>query len=204
MKRLTTLLLVASTGLLAACTTNPPATPDPTVTHTVTEPAPTAGGAEPAADEHPLPCDAVHVETTIAPGEGPAPDVWDTAIVLTNLGPEVCTLEGASELEFLTGGDGQELGIKEITTDDGVPPEQVLVEVGDQAAMSLDVPTTADDPASRPDCLANGSFAHITLPGDKQPIEAWPADRSQGLPPVCGPVSVTDWSHGGAPGVSPN
>ncbi|HEV7652553.1 MAG TPA: hypothetical protein VGP26_30735 [Actinophytocola sp.] len=44
----------------------------------------------------------------------------------------------------------------------------------------------------------------MTLPGDKQPIEAWPADRDQGLPPMCGPVSVTDWFHGGAPGVSPN
>lgn len=101
MKRLTTLLLVASAGLLAACTTDPGADPRPTSSR--------------------------------------------------NLGPDACTLEGTSELELLTGGDGQELGIKEITTDDGVPPEQVLVEVGGQAAMS-----------------------------------------------------VTDWFHGGAPGVSPN
>ncbi|HEV7652552.1 MAG TPA: hypothetical protein VGP26_30730 [Actinophytocola sp.] len=34
----------------------------------------------------------------------------------------------------------------------GVPPEQV--EVGEQASMSVDIPTTADDPATRLDCAA--------------------------------------------------
>jgi hypothetical protein len=42
---------------------------------------------------------------------------------------------------------------------------------------------------------------NVTLPGDDQPVEAWPEDRAAGLPPVCGAVSVTSWYFGGAPGV---
>jgi hypothetical protein len=98
--------------------------------------------------------------------------------VLTNLGPDTRTLEGAGELEFLNR-DGAELGIKEITTDDGVPPEQVTIEAGDQASMSVDFPSTVDDAATRPDCAAGGLFAHVTVPGGKQPIEAWATDRSR-------------------------
>ena len=211
MKRLTTVLLVAATGLLAACTTDPATavrdTGSATVTQTVTKSAPSP--AEEVADDapaegpdrgvDPLPCDAVHVEAALAAGEGPTPDVWDTAVVVTNLGPDACKLDGASELELFTGGDGRPLGIKEITSDDGTAPDLVILDVGDQASMSLSYPT-----GTTPDCLAGGSFAHVTLPGDTDAVEAWPEDKKQGLPPVCGAVSVTSWFFGGAPGVTPN
>ncbi|HEV7650716.1 MAG TPA: DUF4232 domain-containing protein [Actinophytocola sp.] len=213
MKRLTTVLLVASAGLLAACTTDPAAATrhdgSATVTRTVTksasspEPSPEQG-AEPAVDPDPLPCDAVHVEAAMAEGEAPTPEVWDTAIVVTNLGPDACQLDGTSELELFTGGDGRRLDVKEITSDDGVPADLVILDVGDQASMAVSYPTTAEAPATRPDCAQGGSFAHVTLPGDKEAVEAWPEDKQLGLPPVCGPVTVTSWYSGGAPGVAPN
>lgn len=146
------------------------------------------------------PCRAADVEAMIAPGEGPGPDRWHTAIVVTNKGPAPCTLQGASELEFFTGGNGSPLGIKEVTTDSAAEPVQV--QVGEQASMSIGYATVHDNPP--PDCLTDGSFAQVTLPGDTEPVDAWPAERQAGLPPVCGAVEVTAWAAGGAPGVPPN
>jgi uncharacterized protein DUF4232 len=206
MNRLTPLLLVACAGVLTACTTEPgtatPADQPATVTESTSTPAP-AEDTSPAGPDRtgePLPCEAVHVQAALAPGEGPTPTVWDTAVVVTNLGPDACEIDGVpGKLEFLTGGDGRPLGINEVTSEDGTEPDSVILDAGNQATMSI---TYSTAPAgTRPDCLEGGSFAHVTLPGDDDAIEAWPPDKQAGLPPVCGAVQVTSWDFGGAPGV---
>jgi hypothetical protein len=138
------------------------------------------------------------MEGTVAPGEGPSPDVWLTDIVVTNLGPTPCSLEGISDLAFFTGGDGRPLPIDQVVTTDNVPIDLVILDVGDQASMSVYFPSAPEDnpPA---DCHVGTGLVDITLPEDHEPVtaEAW-------LPPVCGAVSVTPWVFGGAPGVTPN
>jgi len=189
------LALLAGAWVLTACT-NDMTTAAPTVTATVTE-TPAAGSTD-QPDVDPQPCDSVHVEAAVAPGEGPGPDLWLTAIVVTNLGPDLCTLDGVSELAFFTGGDGRLLDIQQVTSDDGVPADLVVLDVEDQASMSVTYPTAPEDGAP-PDCLVGAGRVQIMLPGDRDPAsaEAW-------LPPVCGAVAVTPWSFGGAPGVAPN
>jgi hypothetical protein len=90
-------LLVAAGGVLAGCTETTAAGPI-TVTETVTSQAPVPAGDR-APDADPLPCDAAHVQTVIAPGEGPARGVWRTEIVVTNLGgPDSCWLDGELDM----------------------------------------------------------------------------------------------------------
>jgi len=207
MKRATIVLLAAAAGLLTACTTDPNAvaaddpSTSPTVTETVevpvSETAPEEEPVEdlPAEDGNPLHCDAVHVEAAIAPGEANQ-DYWNTDIVLTNLGPDVCRLDGASGLEFFTGGDGRPLGINQVISEEGAG-DLAIIGVGEQASMGVGYPTAA--PGTRTDCLEGGSFAHVMLSGDDDVVEAWHPDRQQGLPPVCGAVTVTSWLAGGVP-----
>jgi hypothetical protein len=206
--RLITVLLVAAAGLLAGCTIETTAAKPSgpaTVTETVTSVAPApAGDRSPDAD--PLPCDAAHVQTVIAPGDGPVRGVWHTEIVVMNVGgPDSCWLDGASELEFFMVDDdvdgGQPLGIDQVTSDFGAG-ELAVLDVGGQASMSVSYPTA--EPGTRPECLAGGAFAQVTMPGDSATVEAWPAIPDTTLPPVCGPVEVTFWVPGGAPGVAPN
>jgi hypothetical protein len=201
MTRLMTVLLVATAGLLTSCATGPsvavrdsaPVTVTETVTSTVAAPA-----GEQTPDD-PLPCDATHVAATIAPGERSRPGVWNTEIVVTNVGgPGACWLDGASELEFFTEEGSLPLGIKEVTSDDGAG-ELAVLELGDQASMSVTYPTAR--PGARRECLEGGSFARVTMPGDSKTIEARPPYPITGLPPVCGAVRVTFWLSGGAPGV---
>ncbi len=196
-----TALLVATAGLLTACAMGPTVAVQPsgptTVTETVTSTVPPSAG-EAAADADPLPCDATHVVAAIAPGER-SRFVWTTEIVVTNVGgPGACWLDGASELEFFTRGDGRPLGIREVTSDDGAG-ELAVLELGGQASMSVTYPTAK--PGARPECLEGGSFAQVTMPGDSKTIDAWPPYPIRGLPPVCGAVSVTFWLSGGAPGI---
>ena len=197
-----TALLVAAAGLLTSCATVPsvvvqdsaPVTVTETVTSTVAAPA-----GEQTPDADPLPCAATHVAATIAPGERSRPGVWRTEIVVTNVGgPGACWLDGASELEFFTEEGSLPLGIKEVTSDDGAG-ELAVLELGDQASMSVTYPTAR--PGTRRECLEGGSFARVTMPGDSKTIEARPPYPITGLPPVCGAVRVTFWLSGGAPGV---
>jgi len=189
------LTLLVGALALTACT-NDMTTGAPSAAPTVTETVTTAGQASSAAD--PLPCDSVHLEAEVAPGEGPSPDVWLTEIVVTNLGPDACTLDGMSEVEFFTGGDGRRLDIQQIASDEEAPADLVILEVEEQATMSMTYATAPEDSAPL-DCLVGAGRVEITLPGDDDPAqaEAW-------LPPVCGAVSVTSWFFGGAPGVAPN
>ena len=203
MNRLTILPLLAVAGLVTACTTAPGTAAPPTVTEAVTSPAsaPAASSvsAAPAADTpepdaNPLPCAAVHVEAAIGDGS-PNQDQWNTDIVLTNLGPQSCRLDGASKLELFTGGDGRPLGIHQVMSAEGAGDLAVL-DVGDTASMGVSYPTA--EPGTRPDCLEGGSFAQVTLDGDSDVVEAWPPDPQVGLPPVCGAVTVTSWLAGPA------
>jgi uncharacterized protein DUF4232 len=201
-----TVLLVAAGGLLTSCGMGHTGTgvedsKPTTVTQVVTSYAPEPAG-ERSREHAPEPCDAEHVQTTIAPGEHPRHGLFHTEIVATNAGgPDSCWLDGASELEFFTGDPGRALGIKEVTRDDGAG-ERLVLDVGDQARMSVTYPTAK--PGARPECLEGTTFAEVTMPGDSQAMEAWPSIPQVVLPPVCGSVRVSFWLPGGAAGVAPN
>lgn len=137
-------------------------------------------------------CRAGSAEAKIAPGDGAGQATFATTIVLTNTGSAPCTLHGSSELKIFTGGTGSDLGIKQVQSDDGTPYPAITLKPGDEAAMSVEYATAPFDDVP-PDCLAGGTFAHVTLPGDTQPVEAWPMNREDGLPAVCGAVTVTPW-----------
>lgn len=201
MKQTVHLALVAgAVALLSGCVATggtPSSAPSSaaTVTKTVTA-APTTGKTGSGEASGPQRCGASQVEAVIAPGEGPDEYTWDTAIVLTNLGSRPCTLVGMSKLQLFTGGNGAELDI-EVKHDTAAPAERVLIPPGEQAAMSVEFTTRHEDTGS---CAEGATFAHVTLPGDDAPVEAWPAEREQGLPAVCGAVIISPWAAGGAPG----
>jgi hypothetical protein len=178
----------------AGCTTETTAAPT-TVTRTVTDT--TVQHEETQREKKPAearPCTSVHVEAAVAPGEYPTPQTWQTAVVVTNLGPDVCSLEGASELRFFTGGDGQRLEVNQVMTD-GAAAEPVVLAVSEQASMGLVVPTA---PEATPDCLEGGAFVDVVLAGE----DAVSAEAP--VPPICGAVHVDPWAAGGAPGAAPN
>lgn len=145
-----------------------------TVTHTSTAPGP---------------CVERQVRAEVEPGEYPDTDRWDATVMLTNLGPDVCAIGGASDLSFT--GDGGRLPVQQVTADAVLPWNLVVLAPGEQASMSLLIPTK-DEPAAG--CLRTGGVVDVSLPGNGAPVTvaAW-------LPPVCGPVRVTSWSFGGAP-----
>jgi hypothetical protein len=144
-------------------------------------------------------CTSDTVDAVIAPGESPTATVWNTAIVITNKDARPCTVQGASKLEFYTGGDGKPLGIKEVTTS-GQREDLVTLALGEKAAMTLVVPTAGKSVPA--DCLEGAAFAEVTLPGDTQPVEAWMIDEALFPPPICGAVQVGPWTKGSAPGVN--
>lgn len=193
------MLLVLFALAATACTPETPAAPA-TITETATDkPTEKEETAEDAAEPDaadPQPCTSVHVEAAVAPGEWPNPETWHTAVVVTNLGPDVCSLDGASELRFFTGGNGQQLAVNQVASDDEVPADLVVLAAGEQASMTVLVPTAAEP---TPDCLEGGAFVDVVLPGDEEATSA-----NAQIPPICGAVQVTSWSAGGAPGVSPN
>src|SRR5262245_20208441 len=137
---------------LVACATVSSATPS-TVTH-----------------KQPAPCSAQQVRAEIEPGDHPNAGVWDGAVVLTNLGPDVCAIAGASELDVT--GDGR--SVTQVTTNDVMPWDLVVLAPGERASMSMRFPT------SGPDCLRGGGAVDVSLPGDGAPatVATW-------LPPVC-------------------
>jgi hypothetical protein len=191
------LTLLVGALVLTACTNDlTTGSPSPVVTETVTA----SGEASVPGDPHK--CESARLEAEVTPGEGPSPDVWLTAIVVTNLGPDACSLDGMSEVEFFTGGDGRPLGVEQIASDEEAPADLVILEVQEQATMSMTFPTAPADNAPS-DCLVGAGRVEFTLQGDgdddgdRAEAEAW-------LPPVCGAVSVTSWFFGGAPGVAPN
>jgi hypothetical protein len=196
MKRL--FLVVAAAALLTACTQQTEGSParGTTVTQTVTSTAQTTT-PEPTGEVEALPCDAPHMEAVLAPGEGGG-EAWTTAIVVTNLGPDDCRLEGVSWLD-LYGDDAGPLEPKQVT-DDSVPPDLVILDAGDQAAMAISYPTTSD-PAQAAVCDTGATSAEFLLPCDERPLEARHQDPAMVLPPMCGAVEITSWFSGGAPGV---
>lgn len=208
MKRM--ILVVFALASVTACvpdTTAAPATVTQTVTDTNTATKP-AGDDEPAGEklddkgatpaDGTLPCTSLHMEAEMAPGEGPGPELWHTALVVTNLGPDRCSLEGVSEVRFYTGGDGSLLPVEFVVWDEGPPAEKVVLAVGDQANTAMLLPVSHDpDPA--PECLLGGLLVDVFLPGDEDPVSTQ-AD----IPAICGEVKVSPWGAGGAPGVPPN
>lgn len=203
MKRLFPVVVAAA--LLTACTQQTEGSPatSTTVTQTVTSTSPSTSQTAAAPVTEPaeaLPCDAPHMEAVLAPGEGGG-EAWTTAIVVTNLGPDDCRLEGVSWLD-LYGDDAGPVEPKQIT-DDSIPPDLVILDAGDQAAMAISYPTTAD-PTQVAACETGATSAEFLLPGDERPLEARHQDPAMVLPPMCGAVEITSWFVGGAPGVLPN
>jgi hypothetical protein len=154
-----------------------------------------AEGAAEAPSDDAQPCTSLHVEAAVAPGEWPTPQTWQSAVVLTNLGPDVCSLDGASELRFFTGGNGARLEVNQVMTD-GEAGGPVVLAVEEQASMALLVPTAAEP---TPDCEEGATFVDVVLTGDDDVASA-----EGDIPAICGAVQVSPWSSGGAPGVVPN
>jgi hypothetical protein len=209
MKRLTTLLLLATTaGLLTACTTDPATAvkdDEPPATRSADPGSPSAPTGQepddgtPVYDPDPLPCGSEHVEAALSPLETPDGEVRQTSVVVTNLGPDPCVLVEASELEFHAGGDGAPLGIHQVAVDEPAQQEAPVLQAGSQASMAVTIPV-----GEGPSCLDGGTFAQVTMPGDEKAVEARFPTGEMSLPPVCGAVQVTSWHSGGAPGVAPN
>jgi hypothetical protein len=189
---------VGATALLAGCGPQSQAgQPAPTtVTETVSdgpaeEPAEPAEDAKPATGD-PVPCSVDVVEPEMAAGES-QPQVWNSAVTLTNVGTEVCRLEGGADLTFIApSGDPYDLPVE-----DGEPGDDlVLVGPGEQASLLFSYPSAPEGPASE-ECSSPDS-ALVTLPGDEQPLEVWHPESFEEMPMLCGgPVSVSGWSPGG-------
>lgn len=137
------------------------------------------------------PCSSVHAEAAVAPGEGPSPDLWLTEIVLTNLGPGTCAVEGVSHLRLFSA--SRRLPVDQVVTPEGDVDLVILAEA-DQAAMSVNFPT-APEPA--PACQVGAGRLEIILPGD---TDATIAEAR--LPPICGPIAVTPWYFAGSANAS--
>jgi hypothetical protein len=208
----TTAFIAASTAILSGCsqlsegqpTAQAPSSPA-TVTETVTAKASaTAAPAAPKPAKNPAgggtkPCTAKNLEGVVAPGDGPTPDTYHTAIVIRNISTSRCTLQGTSKVSMYTGGNGSDIGIRPVASSADAA-EVVTLEPGDLAAMSVQYSTAYTDPVPT-DCAENGAFAKVEISGEADAVTAWYEDRSQGFPPVCSAVNLGAWSKGGAPGV---
>jgi Domain of unknown function (DUF4232) len=197
-------IIVAAGGLLLAGCAQPPAAPagPATETRTVTAsptakpapaPAPTKAKPQPAGEPgDPPECHVAYVSVAIQPGDSLGHGVFETSIVLTNHGPDSCTLYGSSRLELVTAA-GAPLGIKEIQSD--MDPKLITIQKGRTAKMLLQYESPYPDTPA--DCLPKPAFAELTLPADEnEQIDAKPADPAFGMPAVCGPVTVTPWTAG--------
>ena len=194
-----TLVLLAMAALITACgkesTAGAPVTS--TLHATATLRAKSATPMPPASAK-PVrigACTSAQTVAEIAPGESPSERIWHSAIIVTNRGSALCTLQGASKLELYTGGDGKPLGIKEIPRT-GAAEELIALRPGGKASMAILIHTAPKPvPAG---CLDGASFAEVTMPGDNKAIEAWLPDHSMWLPPVCGAVEVSPWESYGS------
>ena len=122
---------------------------------------PTATNERSAGSSQPPPCAEANLAGVIDPGEAPNVDTFNSAIVVINHRKTVCTIQGFSELEWHTGGNGSTLPIETVRS--AGPAELVTLGPGEQASFTMTV--TMDGDGARTDCYEGASYAYVTLPG---------------------------------------
>jgi uncharacterized protein DUF4232 len=199
MKRLTTVLLVAATGLLAGCTVQPRQEAAPTtVTETVRSddatgeagPGPEAGQGS----DDPAPCTADDISPQIAEGDHSRPDIWNTAVVVTNVGSADCRIEGVGDIMFIAQ-SGDPFDIEQQTAEgDGPADDLVIIGPEEQASMYVSYPSAADE---TDDCSGPIS-AQVRLPSDEASFKVETPATMETMPPLChGPIEVSPFAAGG-------
>ena len=197
------LVAVGVTVLLAGCGPQSEAgqPSSPTVTKTVTGEQSESPAEDAPADQQPasddlVPCTTDVVEPEMAAGDHSQPDVWNSAVVVTNVGTADCRLEGVSDITFIAP-SGDPYDIAQTTIEEGAPVDDlVVVAPGEKASMYLSYASAAED--AMPENCSPPVSAVVQLPDDEQPLEVWHPESADAMPPLCGgPVSVSPWAAGG-------
>jgi hypothetical protein len=187
-------LAAAGAALLAGCTVAPqPQAAPTTVTETVhgEDGTPVSG---PGPSDDPAPCTADDVSPQIAEGDHSRPEIWSTAVVLTNVGGADCRLEGVGEITFV-GRSGDTYDIEQETAGgDGPADDLVIIGPEEQASMYVSYPSASGE---TDDCSGPIS-AQVRLPHDEQPFKVETPATMETMPPLChGPISVSAFAAGG-------
>jgi len=200
-----TLVTAGAAALLAGCgPLSAPADPAsgdtaPTVTRTVVDTPPeTVGGPGPAQppDDDLVPCTADVVEPELQAGDHSQPEVWNTTLVVTNVGTQDCRVEGVSDLAFV-GQGGDTFNVGQSTIREGGPADDLVVlGPGGHAEMYISYDSAPDGDFPEDECSPPVS-AVVTLPHDDQQLEVAAPGSLEAMPPLChGPVQVTPWGPG--------
>jgi F0F1-type ATP synthase membrane subunit c/vacuolar-type H+-ATPase subunit K len=176
--------IAAATSAASSATT-----PAPSTAATSTAGATTAKKPAPKPSQ-PLSCVGADVTGELELGDAPSAEILYANVIVTNSSHAVCTIQGLSEVELHTGGDGFTLPLRTIMSTD-VQPELVTIVPGEQARLQMGLVMDAD--GIRDDCYEGASYAYVTLPGDHDLVEAWLPDPYR-FPALCGPIEVSPWS----------
>jgi hypothetical protein len=195
------LVAVGVTAVLAGCGYQPPdeaATATVTQTVSAEEPASAADGtpAEVPAGDDPAPCTADGISPQIAEGDHTHPEIWSTAVVVTNTGDANCRLEGVGDIMFIAQ-SGDPFDIEQETAGgDGPADDLVIIGPEEQASMYVSYPSAAAGEAT--DECSGPISAQVRLPGDEQSFDIETPATMETMPPLChGPISVSPFSYGG-------
>ncbi|MGH3877737.1 MAG: DUF4232 domain-containing protein [Actinophytocola sp.] len=195
----TVLFAAGAAALLTGCDPEAAGQAAPTATETVTagdepaeQPGETAAPAEPA-DGGPARCTADDVSPELAEGAF-SPEMWSTAVVLTNVSGAECRIEGVGDITFIApSGDPYDIA-QETAGGDG-PVDLVIIGPDEQASMYVNYPSP--ESGIREDCSGPIS-AQVTLPSDDRPLEVEPPAAMEEMPALCdGPISVSPFTRGG-------
>ncbi|HEV7650715.1 MAG TPA: DUF4232 domain-containing protein [Actinophytocola sp.] len=194
------LVAVGAAALLAGCGYQPQQekAAAATVTETVSGEQPDtsvedAPAEEPAGDD-PAPCTADDISPQVAEGDHSHPEIWSTAVVVTNTGGANCRLEGVGDIMFIAR-SGDPFDIEQETAGgDGPADDLVIIGPEEQASMYVSYPSASGE---TDDCSGPIS-AQVRLPGDQQSFEVETPATMETMPPLChGPISVSPFAYGG-------
>jgi uncharacterized protein DUF4232 len=204
MKRLTIGAIIAvGAALLTGCTVQPQQEAAPTtVTETVDsadaggEAGPDTGQAEGEGSDDPAPCTADDISPQIAEGDHSHPEIWSTAVVVTNVGSANCRIEGVGDITFIApSGDPYDIP-QETAGGDGPADDLVIIGPEEQASMYVNYPSAASGEAA--DECSGPIEAQVTLPGDDASFKVETPATMESMPPLCsGPISVSPFARGG-------
>lgn len=194
------LVAVGAATLLAGCGYQPQQekAAAATVTETVSGEQPDTSvedaPAEEPADDDPAPCTADDISPQVAEGDHSHPEIWSTAVVVTNTGSANCRLEGVGDIMFIAR-SGDPFDIEQETAGgDGPADDLVIIGPEEQASMYVSYPSAAGE---TDDCSGPIS-AQVRLPGDQQSFEVETPATMETMPPLChGPISVSPFAYGG-------
>ncbi|HEV7652554.1 MAG TPA: DUF4232 domain-containing protein [Actinophytocola sp.] len=196
--RITAAVLVGvGAALLAGCTVQPQ---QEAATTTVTETAHSADGTASEAPDagegsgDPAPCTADDISPQLAEGDHSRPEIWNTAVVVTNTSGADCRIEGVGDITFI-GRSGDSYDIEQETArGDGPADDLVIIGPEEQASMYVSYPSASGE---TDDCSGPVS-AQVRLPSDEQPFKVETPATLEEMPPLChGPVMVSPFASGG-------